>query len=164
LPHREESESLDRLLATLEAHGASGPAGWQVHQEQLAELAGFRDKRQMFDFLKCAKEHGLVVVTPNRVGSGFGSTVRQADSYHLKVTAAEWAEMRGPIVAAKEADLNARRSATQKAAHMERERLVRIAKRGGARARAAAEAVPIDEVAVLALAASYDDDVDLEGW
>lgn len=164
MPFREESEGLDRLLATLEAHGAAGPAGFQVKQEELAELAGFRDKRQLYDYIKCAKAHGLVVVTPNRIGSGFGSTIRQADSYHLKVTAAEWHDRRGPILARLEAERRAKVAAGSKAAQMERSRLVRLARRMPARARAAAEAVPIDLAAAEALAATYSDDDDLTGW
>lgn len=164
MPFREESARLDRLLATLEDHGAAGPAGWQVRQEELAELAGFKGKRQMYDYLACAKRHGLVVVTPNRDGSGFGSTVRRADSYHLKVTAAQWAEMRVPIVAELERARRAKGGAKSKAAHMERARLLRQARRKPAPALPVVEPVPPDHEAVEALAASYGDDEDLTGW
>jgi hypothetical protein len=168
MPFREESPLFDQLLATLEEHGARGPAGWQVHQEVLAELAGFRDKRHLYDYLRVAKEHGCVVVTANRVGEGFGNTIRQADSYHLRVSAAQWAEMRPAVVEARDKAARAKLGAKSKAAQMERSRLVRQARRAGpaagARARAAAEAVPVDLEAAAALAASYGPDEDLAGW
>ena len=161
---REESPYLVRLLEVLEELGAMRPAGVQIRQEELYPLVGCRDKRHLATFLKMAKEYSLFTTTTNREGSGWGTTVRRADSYHLKVTAAQWAEMLPGILEQRELTSRSRVSAARRSHEMETKRLVRIAKRMTPVQRAVAMAVPVDLEAARARAATYSDDDDFTGW
>lgn len=163
---------LTHLLDVLEANGAGRPEGWQVRQDELAELAGFKQKRKLYEYLVRAKRHGLIVVTASQVstGSGWGHTARAPDRYHLKVTSDEWLEMRDEVVGRVLAERDGRISASRRAAEMEKSRKVRAAERvlsrpGAARGAAMPAAVSVgpDTEAIAERVAQMGDE-DLKGW
>jgi len=159
----ESTELFAQLLATLEAHGAATVEGFQIKQEALADLAGFTSKRHLYPYLKKAKAHGLITVTPQARGTAGNMVERLPDRYHLKVTAAEWAERREEVVAGVLAVSKARRGAASRVVQMERSRLVKAARRREGPVPTPAP-VEVDPAAIAVRVAQMGPDEDLTGW
>lgn len=155
----------DQLIRLLAEHGAGEPGGWQVGQAELATLLGVSGDRVRVTLYR-AKAHDLVTTTPNVTGGGFhGGTQRAADSYHLKVTVAEWEALRPGLVAKLDKRLTGRLAARSRAGQMERSRKVRAGERAlDKTATRPVVTVPVDPVSVAARVAQMDDDEDLIGW